>query len=44
MILATCYLRDSEQIQTELAKHFEVNKAEDLNWFLGMKIMPNRAK
>jgi hypothetical protein len=44
MILATHYLRDTEQIQMELAKHFEMNKAEDLNWFLGMKIMRNRAK
>jgi hypothetical protein len=43
IILATHYLWDSVLIQTELAKHFEMNKAEDLNWFLGIKIMQNRA-
>jgi hypothetical protein len=44
MILAMYYLRDLEQIHSKLAKHFEMNKAEDLNQFLGKKITRNRAK
>jgi hypothetical protein len=44
MILATCQSKDSVTIQNTLAQHFEINKAEELNWFLGMKITRNRSK